>query len=231
MDVALDAAVHTRRPNRVKFDRGSASTLMAAYPQIASMPGRWCSRQPWAKTGLPRCKKHRKTFACDKRSRRDEPGDEVCRGPASIHRRAQRRSLDDLDTGAPGIRDVGDLVAGRGRLAWRLVQLDAIGLELLHEGGVLLHVVDDEADVIDDRTHGAALALLLAEVEVDVDAREHHQGIATDVEHLGAHGEEELLVGIDVIGDDVPVPHGYAGRVERRRLRGRAARDKRRRKQ
>src|ERR1700681_4830345 len=86
-----------------------------------------------AKTGLPCCKKDRKTFACDKRSRRDEPGDEVCRGPASIHRRAQRRSLDDLDTGAPGIRDVGDLVAGRGRLAWRLVQLDAIGLELLHE--------------------------------------------------------------------------------------------------
>ena len=97
-------------------------------------------------------------------------------------------------------------------------------------GDLLLDIVDDEADVIDDRTH-AALALLLAEVEVDVDAREHHQGIATDVEHLGAHGEEELLVGIDVIGGDVPVPHGYAGRVERRRLRGRAARDKRRRKQ
>jgi hypothetical protein len=65
------------------------------------------------------------------------------------------------------------------------------------------------------RPHGPALALLLAEVEVDIDAREHHQGIAADVEHLGA--EEELLVGIDVTGDDVPVPHGDAGRVERRR--------------
>jgi hypothetical protein len=28
---------------------------------------------------LTRCKKHRNTFACNKRSRRDEPGDEVCR--------------------------------------------------------------------------------------------------------------------------------------------------------
>ena len=41
---------------------------------------------------------------------------------------------------------------------------------LLASMGDLQLIVDDEADVIDDRPHGAALALLLAEVEVDVDA-------------------------------------------------------------
>src|SRR6516162_810904 len=114
-------------------------------------------------------------MSCNKRSRRDAPGDEVCRGPASIHRRAQRRPLDDLDAGAPGIRDVGDLVAGRGRLAWRLVQLDAVGLELLHEGGVILHV---EADVIEDAMAGRRLGGIgLGEANMHARNAIHHRGI------------------------------------------------------
>jgi hypothetical protein len=74
-----------------------------------------------------------------------------------------------------GIRDVGDLVAGRGRLAWRLVQLDAIGLELLHEGGVILHV---EADVIEDAMAGWRLGGIgLGEANLHARNAVHHRGI------------------------------------------------------
>src|SRR5262245_6794976 len=58
----------------------------------------------------------------------------------------QRRALDDLDPRAPGIGDVGDDVAGGGTLAGRLVELDAVRLERLEEGRMVLHV---EADVIE----------------------------------------------------------------------------------
>ena len=67
------------RPHGATGRRDDYIDLMAGIPQIAADLPQRTSRQLWAKTGLPRCKKHRKTFACDKRSRRDEPGDEVCR--------------------------------------------------------------------------------------------------------------------------------------------------------
>src|SRR5947207_4043019 len=70
-----------------------------------------------------------------------------------LHLRTDRQALDDLDAGAPGIRDVRDRVAG-GALANRLIELDALRLEPLHEGGVILNV---EAEVIQ---HAAARQLL-----------------------------------------------------------------------
>src|SRR5258706_3657882 len=53
--------------------------------------------------------------------------------------RTDRQALDDLDARAPRIRDVSDGVAG-GALADWLIELDALRLETLHEGGVVAHV-------------------------------------------------------------------------------------------
>ena len=69
---------------------------------------------------------------------------------------------------------------------------------------------------------GAAIALLGPEVQIDVDAGEHHQRVSAGHEQLAAHGEEELLVGFHILRDDVPVTHGHADLVERGRLRDRA---------
>ena len=87
----------------------------------------------------------------------------------------------------------------------------------------LLDVVDDEADVVHHRSHGAALALLGPKDQIDVEAREHDQRIAAGHEQLAAHGQKELLVRFDVLRGDVPVTHGHADLVERGRLRGRGA--------
>src|SRR5579864_6915967 len=63
-----------------------------------------------------------------------------------MHLRPQWRALDNLDAGAPGVGDVGDGVAARRIGAGRLVEFDAFRLDLLHEGGVVLHV---ETDVVE----------------------------------------------------------------------------------
>jgi len=63
-----------------------------------------------------------------------------------VHLGPQRRPLDDFDTGAPGIGDVGDGVAALRIGARRLVEFNAFRLDLLHEGCVVLHV---ETDVVE----------------------------------------------------------------------------------
>ena len=60
----------------------------------------------------------------------------------------QWRPLDDLDTGAPGIGDVGDGIAVP-TLANRLVELDAFRFDLLQEGLVVLHI---KTDVVQNTT-------------------------------------------------------------------------------
>src|SRR5580765_5310973 len=72
-----------------------------------------------------------------------------------LHLWTDRQALDDLEARAPRIRDVGDGVA-RGAFANRLIELDALRLEPLHEGGVVAHV---EAEVIE---HATARRRLLA---------------------------------------------------------------------
>src|SRR5262249_61492839 len=96
----------------------------------------------------------------------------------------------------------------------------ACGLPLGH---LLLDVIDDEADMVHHRPWGATFSLLGPEVQVDVDAGEHHQRVAADHEHLGAHALKEFLVCFHILRDDVPVTHGHAGVVEWGRLRGRWA--------
>src|SRR2546423_11608315 len=76
----------------------------------------------------------------------------LCRR-ALVHLRPERPALDDLDAGPPRIGDVGDVVAGGADARW-LVELDAFGLDLLDEGGMVLHV---EADVIEHAAAGLRL--------------------------------------------------------------------------
>ena len=87
----------------------------------------------------------------------------------------------------------------------------------------LLDVVDDEADVVDHRTLGAAIALLGPENQIDVEPREHDQRVSAGHEQLAAHGKKELLVRFDILRHDVPVTHGHPDLVERGWLRTRRA--------
>src|SRR5258706_9635658 len=83
--------------------------------------------------------------------------------------RTDRQALNDLDARAPGIRDVGDRVAG-GALADWLIELDALRLETLHEGGVVAHV---KPEVIE---HAAARRRLfrVGRVEPELNPRQVH---------------------------------------------------------
>jgi hypothetical protein len=83
----------------------------------------------------------------------------------------------------------------------------------------LLHVVDEEADVVDDRSLRAALALLVAEDEADVEARERDQRLPAGHVQLSAHRDEQLFIRFNVFRRDVPVPHRGTGGVVRRELR------------
>src|SRR5690349_6145404 len=71
----------------------------------------------------------------------------------SVDRLSKRPALDDLDARAPRIGNVGDHIAGWAR-ARGLVELDAVGFELLHEGGMVLHI---EADVVEHAMPGRGL--------------------------------------------------------------------------
>src|SRR5579871_3727551 len=106
-----------------------------------------------------------------------------------IHRCSQRSPFDDLDAGPPGIRDVRYGAAGR-RLAHRLVELDAFRLDLLHEGGVVLHV---KADVIEDAPAGRGLwRVSLGEPQLHARDAVHHRRVVAGAdlaaERLGVPG-------------------------------------------
>src|SRR6185436_20145070 len=58
----------------------------------------------------------------------------------------------------------------------------------------------------------------VAEDQADVQAREPDQRLSARVVELAAHGEEELLLRLDVLGGDVPVAHREAGVVVGRQL-------------
>src|SRR5262245_55051388 len=73
-----------------------------------------------------------------------------------VHCSSQRRALDDLDAGAPGIGDVGDDVATAAFARW-LIELDAVGFELLHERRMVLHI---KADVVEHAMPGRSLRLV-----------------------------------------------------------------------
>jgi hypothetical protein len=92
----------------------------------------------------------------------------------------------------------------------------------------LLDIVDDETDMVHHRALGAAFSLLGPQVQIDVDAGEHHQWRPTGHEQLAAHAKEDFLVRFHILRDDVPVTHGHADLVERGRLRGRGACSQRR---
>src|SRR5207249_12203583 len=88
-----------------------------------------------------------------------------------LYRLAYGCPLDNLDAGAPGIGDVRYGAAG-GRLARRLVELDAFRLDLLHESCVVFHV---KTDVVQ---HAPARGCLLcvSPGEPDLYARDVHDG-------------------------------------------------------
>ena len=65
-----------------------------------------------------------------------------------------RRPLDQLDASAPRIGDIGELDARLLVLPDRLIELDALGLDLLGEGLQVLHV---EADVVKHAPFGGSL--------------------------------------------------------------------------
>src|SRR2546426_10036155 len=92
-----------------------------------------------------------------------------------LHLQHKRRPLDNLDAGAPGIRDVGDGVAG-GTFAIWFVEFDAFRLELLHEGCVVLHV---ETDVV-EHTPSSRHLLRVGLGEPELYSREvHFRGVVT----------------------------------------------------
>jgi len=96
-------------------------------------------------------------------------------------------------------------------------------------GDTLLDVVDDEADVVHDRSNAAALTLLVAEDQADIETRERDQRLAARHVQLAAHRHKQFLVRLHILRGDVPVTHGHAGLVDRGRLRRRGACDERRR--
>ncbi len=78
---------------------------------------------------------------------------------------------------------------------------------------LLLHVVDDEADVIHHRALAAAVPGRIPERQVDAHAREQQRlRIARD--RLPAHSDEDFLVGLRVFRREVPMTHGDAHLVE-----------------
>ena len=87
---------------------------------------------------------------------------------------------------------------------------------------LFLHVVDDEADMVDHRTLGAAVASLGPKGQIDIDAGNIMSGAPPGIEQFAAHAEENLLVRFRVFRSDVPMAHGQTELVERRRLRHRA---------
>jgi len=97
------------------------------------------------------------------------------------HLLSQRRALDDLDPRAPGIGDVGDGVTAATR-ARRLVEPDAVGLELAHEGRVIPHV---EADVVEDAPSRHRL-LRIRHGEADLHARQIHDRLVVPRSGLAA---------------------------------------------
>jgi hypothetical protein len=68
--------------------------------------------------------------------------------------RSSQPKLDQLDARAPRVGDVGDRRAGPHDLAVRLVELDALGFDLLDEGRQVLYV---ETDVIEHAPAGRSL--------------------------------------------------------------------------
>ena len=88
-----------------------------------------------------------------------------------------------------------------------------------------------KADMIHHRTLGAAIAFLGPQVQIDIDAGEHHQRVSAGQEQFAAHAEEDLLVRFHILRDEVPVTHGHAELVVWGRLRDRGARGQCRREQ
>ena len=78
----------------------------------------------------------------------------------------------------------------------------------------LLHVVDDEADVVHHRALAAAIPGRIPERQVDAHAREQ-QGLRITRDRLPAHSDKDFLVGFRIFRREVPMAHGYARLVER----------------
>src|SRR5712671_5068936 len=110
--------------------------------------------------------------------------------------------------------------------AWQ--HRDAGGLPFGH---LLLNTVDDETDVVDDRALRSAGARYATQVQMHKDAWEHDVFVGPDLEPLAAHADEYFLVGLHVFRGEVPMPHGRADFIERKRLRTRAPESQRRGKQ
>jgi hypothetical protein len=90
-------------------------------------------------------------------------------------------------------------------------------------GHLLLHVIDDETDVVDHRALRAPGPRRISERQIDQNAGEPDGLGVAALDQFAAHAEKNLLVGFRVLRGEVPVAHGHACLVERGGLRvGRA---------